>query len=194
MTNIDLIKSFNQGPTGNCVSIAIIKAAIEIFALDNVFFRTPNSVDQGFSFLMKDGFEEQVTQQELDVAIAGSRFELQENQTVLNYANICFAAMAKRAMIEGNDDMTNLTYQQAIDTLNNGEYYLHGPNWLGLRHNFRYVGRKFVRNNPGCVGASRYHCFYVSYGWKDEYGNPDKIGLFENHLAHWFRITKEQVF
>ena len=194
MTNREIITSFKQGGTGNCVTIAIIKAGIEIFGLYNIFHYQKNNEGDGFSFMMRDGIENTVTSEELDLARQGSKFTVLNNQEIFDYANICFAAMAKRAMIEGNDDMENPSYQQAIGTLNNGEYYLHGPNWIGLRHNYRYIGRKYARNNPGCVGASKHHCFYVSNGLEDNYGRVDHIGLFERRFVHWFRITKEQAF
>lgn len=192
MTNIEIIQSFRQGGTGNCVSIAIIKAGIEILGLNKIFHHQEK--DGGFEFMMRDGFEGKVSEEEWSKAKAGSRFIPLQNEEVYNYANTCFAAMAKRAMIEGNDDIPNPTYDQAIETLNDGEYYLHGTNWLGLRHNYRNVGRKYARNNPGCVGASKKHCFYVSNGFEDEYGNPDRIGFMDRPFAHWYRITAEQAF
>lgn len=194
MTNREIIKAFKQGGTGNCVSIAIIKAGIEIFGMYNIFDYNKNSGDEGFSFMMQDGFEAGVSDDELQLAKQGSKFILLEKQEVFDYANICFAAMAKRAMIEGNDDQHNPTYEGAIKTLNNGEYYLHGPNWIGLRHNIRYIGRKYARNNPGCVGASKYHCFFVSRGVEVKYGRPDNVGFLERRFVHWFRLTKDQVF
>lgn len=194
MTHIEIIESFRQGGTGNCVSIAVIKAGIEIFGMYNIFRYTRNSSDEGFNFLMRDGFEAEVSQQELQMARSGSQFINLNNLEVYNYANICFAAMAKRAMIEGNDDIPNPNYLQAVATLNDGEYYLHGPSWIGLRHNIRYIGRKFARNNPGCVGASKFHCFYVSNGIEDKYGRPDNVGFLDRRFVHWFRLTIDQVF
>jgi hypothetical protein len=189
----DIIKSFRQGGTGNCVTIAIIKAGIEVFGVNNIFTIHQNTDDEGFAFMMRDGFEAKVSAIEVQKAKTGSRFIMLGNQEVFNYANICFAAMAKRAMIEGNDDTVDPTYEQAIDTLNDGEYYLHGPNWIGLRHHFKYIGRKYSMMNPGCVGASRAHCFYVSNGWEDSYGTPNHLNLLERRFAHWFRITAETV-
>lgn len=193
MNYMDIIRSFRQGGTGNCVTIAVIKAGIEIFGLNNIFNHSKNANDDGFKFIMRDGFEAEVSSDEMQLAKNGSRFMVLQSQEIFDYANICFAAMAKRAMIEGNDDINNPTYEQAIETLNNGEYYLHGPNWMGLRHNFKYIGRKYATMNGGCVGASKAHCFYVSHGYEDKYGSPNYLGFFERRFAHWFRITKETI-
>lgn len=193
MKNTELIKAFKQGKTGNCVSIAVIKAAIEIFGLGNVF-HFENNPDGGFSYLMKDGFSESVSKEELEIAIENSFFVSLESEEIYNYANVCFAAMAKRAFVEGNDNKNDLTYIEAIETLNDGEYYLHGAHWLGLKHNYRNIGRKYTKNNPGCVGASKAHCFYVSYGIADNYGVVDKVSFFERRFVRWYRITDQQHF
>src|SRR5688572_24612224 len=123
MTNKEIILSFKQGGTGNCVTIAIIKAGTEIFGLNNIFSLKKNATDEGFKFMMRDGFEGEVSDNELQAAKQGSRFILLKNKDLFDYGNICFAAMAKRAMIEGNDEIENPTYQQAIETLNDGEFY-----------------------------------------------------------------------
>lgn len=102
---------------------------------------------------MRDGFEGDISIEELEKAKTGSKFQLLQSIEVFEYAVKRFAVMAKRAMIEGNDDIEQPTYDQAIETLNDGENYLLGPNWLGLGHNYRNIGRRYARNNPGCVGA-----------------------------------------
>lgn len=193
MTNLEIIRSFRQGGTGNCVSIAIIKAGIEIFGLNQIFHSQLE--DSGnYNFMLRDGFQSTISPQEYEQAVSGSMFQELANKEIYDYAVLCYAVMAKRAMIEGNDQQDNLTYQQAIATLNNGENYLQGPYWLGLRHNYRNIGRRYARTNPGCVGASRAHCFYVSYGMEDQYGVPDHIGLLERNFVHWYRLTTEQIF
>lgn len=68
MTNREIIQSFKQGGTGNCVSIANIKAALEIFGLYNIFNLEKNPFDNGFELLMRYGFEAEVKEQELLMA------------------------------------------------------------------------------------------------------------------------------
>jgi hypothetical protein len=193
MDNIQIIKSFKQGGTGNCVCIAIIKAGIEIFGLNNIFHHRKES-DGTHSITMRDGFELSVTAEEYEKAKIGSKFLLLENEEVYSYAILCFAAMAKRALTEGDEGVGYQDFDGSISAMNDGQNYYKGPYWLGLRHNYRNIGRKYAKINPGCVGASRVHCFYVSYGIEDSYGQPDKIGLFERNFANWYRITPEQYF
>ena len=194
MNTKEIITAFRQGGTGNCVSIAVIKAGIEIFGLDKIFHAVLQE-DNTFSITMRDGFQLKLTQLELAMAKEGSRFIVKANQEVFNYANFCFAAMAKRAQIEENDDLPReMTFVQAIDTLNDGEYYMEGPGWLGLRHHCRAIGRKYIFHYPGVIGASRAHCFFASYGIEDDHGNYDFIKGLERRFCKWFRISPEQVY
>ncbi len=44
---------------------------------------------------MRVGFEVEVSDEELQKAKQGSKFIMLANQEIFNYANICFAALAK---------------------------------------------------------------------------------------------------
>jgi len=192
MENRKLIKAFKQGGTGNCVSIAIIKASIEIFGISNVF--------QSFwkndtcHVIMRDGVELSFTKEEHKQATESSRFILLENEAVFNFANLAFTAMVKRAQMEGNDGQENMSFSQAIDSLNKGESYLEGPHWLGIRQHMRCIGRRYIWQYKGVIGASKKHCFYVSRGLEDNYGKVDKINLLERNFCKWFRIDEKAIF
>ncbi len=191
MTNIELIKAFKQGGTGNCVSIAIIKAGIEIFGLNTVF--QSNWVGDICNVIMRDGYELEFSKEEFESCYQLSKFIELENKDVYNYAVLCFAAMVKRAQLEENDNISNLTFNEAAETLNKGEYYLEGPHWLGLRHHIRSIGRKYIWQYKGVIGASRKHCFFASRGIEDNYGSVDKIGVLEKHFCKWFRVTTKSI-
>ncbi len=194
MTTSEIIKSFRQGGTGNCVSIAVIKAGIQIFGINKVV-HFEESTDGKYAFIMKDGFEGILSESELEEAKVGSKFLPLENDKVLDYANLCFASMAKRALMEEHEGATNMT--QAIQSLNNGEYYYLGADWLGLRHYKRAIGLKYVWDNLGVVGASRKHCFFCSEGIVDDYGAPNRISLFERikyRFFNYYRIAQTPVY
>jgi hypothetical protein len=190
MNTKEIIKSFKQGGIGNCVSIAIIKASIQIFGLNKVF--NHQWVDGNCKVLMRDGFELSFTQDEMDTAKIGSEFVNIENSDFFDYAVLCFTAMAKRAQKEENDDVANMTFERAIETLNDGEWYTHGADWLGLRYNTLNIKRKYIWQYKGVVGASRKHCFFCSEGVEDNYGKVDYVNRFEKRFCKWFRVTKEQ--
>ncbi len=194
MTTTEIIKSFRQGGTGNCVSIAVIKASIQVFGIDKVVHFERSTAEE-YSFIMKDGFEGTLSNFELEVAKNGSKFLILENEQVLNYANLCFASMAKRALIDEHEGATTMT--QAVDSLNNGEYYYLGADWLGLRHHKRAMGLKYVWDNAGVVGASRKHCFFCSEGIVDDYGAPNRISIIERikyKFFNYYRIAQDPIY
>ncbi|KXX71398.1 hypothetical protein [Flammeovirga sp. SJP92] len=187
METKELIKAFKQGGTGNCVSIAIIKAGIQIFGIDKIFHHTWD--DDLCEVTMRDEFELSFSKKELELATTGSKFILGENKEVFDYANLCFAAMAKRAQIEENDDINNPSYEDAIKSLNDGEWYTHGADWLGLRYNIQNIPRRQIWQFKGVVGASRKHCFFASEGIEDNYGKIDYIRGLERRACKWFRVV-----
>lgn len=194
MTSKEIITSFRQGGTGNCVSIAVIKAGIQVFGLGKVVFFIPSN-DDGYTFKMRDGFEGMLTSSEISEAKAGSKFLILNNEQVFNYANLCFAAMAKRALEDRNEDAS--TFQEAIASLNNGEYFYYGADWIGLRHHKRALGLKYIWSNKGVVGASAKHCFFCSEGLVDDYGIPNPINWLERikyKFFHYYRIAPDPVY
>ncbi|WP_430412849.1 hypothetical protein [Kordia sp.] len=188
METVDIIKSFKQGGEGNCVSIAIIKAGIQVFGINKIFIHQWEG--DNCKILMKDDYTLNITKEELALAIEGSKFIVLNNQEIFEYANLCFAAMAKRAQTEENDDTPNMTYAEAIETLNDGEWYTHGADWLGLRYNVKNIKRRGIWRYKGVVGASRKHCFFASEGKEDQYGTVDTIGVFERRFCKWFRVIE----
>jgi hypothetical protein len=194
MTSKEIIKSYRQGGTGNCVSIAVIKASIQVFGLDKVVY-FQKTTNEGYSFTMRDGFESSITKQEVELAIKGSNFICKVNKDIFNYSNLCFAAMAKRALDDKHEG--SKTYKGAIESLNNGEYYYLGADWLGLRHHKRAIGLRFIWNNIGVVGASPKHCFFCSEGIVDKYGTPDPINWLEKikyAFFSYYRIASESAY
>ena len=72
MTTSEIIKSFRQGGTGNCVSIAVIKAGIQVFGLDKVVY-FEHTTNEENSFTMRDGFEGVLTKSEILEANSSSK-------------------------------------------------------------------------------------------------------------------------
>ena len=139
---------------------------------------------------MRDGYELQFSREEFNNASSQSRFREPENQEVMDYANLCFTAMAKRAQLEENDNYPNMNFSVALLTLNNGESYLEGVHWIGLRQNVRSIGLNYVWQHKGLIGASRGHSFYASQGNIDNYGTVKKLNSEEYKFCKWFRITE----
>lgn len=188
----NLITAFKQGGTGNCVSIAILKASIEIFGPDKVVVYSKS--ENGYNITMRDGYQLHLSNSELDLAKINSFLLEGTDKNIFEYANFLFGTMAKRAQEENNDGNMNMTYQQAIESLNDAEHYLEGPHWLGLRHHIRHIGRKFCWQYPGVVRASKSHCAFISFGVEDNYGTPDEVSWIESRFFKFYRIANEPIY
>lgn len=194
-----IIRAFRQLGEGNCVSIAIIKAGIDAFGVGRVFDRVER--EGGYYVVLRDGFDLSLTPEE--VATAGSRNGFRQlrdddaSSEIFRYAQLAFAVMAKRAQLDGNDNHPpgSMTYEQAIDALNDGEHYSEGPRWIGLQHYVRPIGARFRFRYNACVAASPKHCFYISHGYEDQYGTPDLVGWLERwKVRHLYRLADEAVY
>lgn len=170
----DLIKSFKQGKRGNCVSIAVIKAAIGTYGLDGVFKNVDITDEGNYQIEMKDSFKLTLRKHEINKAAKYSRFLKGESEDIREKAYFYFAAMAKRVLVEGKIDVFSArnTLRNALRSLNNGENYLEGVEWLGLLNNYKKVSKTEINNYKHIIGVSAKHCYYISEGFIDNYGKP----------------------
>ena len=99
--------------------------------------------------------------------------------------------MVKRAQEEENDEWKDMSFESAARTLNNGEDYLEGSHWIGLRQNVRSIGRRYIWQHKGVFGASKEHCFFASQGYEDNYGVADQIDFDNRKYSKWFRFASE---
>ncbi len=173
----EVIQSFKQGKRGNCVSIAVIKAAIDQYGLYDVFKGIIKDQDK-YMITMKDGFETVLRDHEIEKASRYSKFIKGSDDQILSQAHFYFAAMAKRVYVEGEIDvfLGKHTLRGALRSLNNGENYLEGIKWLGLTNHFRVIQKSELQNHKNVIAASKEHCFFIENGeYIDNYGTPMKI-------------------
>lgn len=159
---------FKQGGTGNCVSVAAIKAAMTKFGPDQVFKHMARA-GNGYDITMRDGVKVRVSDAELALARQQSRIS-GRNPELVSKANLMYAAMAKRAQRDGNDGLKNMSFQRACQSLNDGESYLEGPRWLGLKDHVRKIKPDDMDRYSAVVAASNRHAVFASGGYVDHYG------------------------
>lgn len=164
-----LFTAFKQGGTGNCVSVAAIKAAMAKFGPDGVFKSVVRN-GQGYDVTMRDGVKVRVSDAELSTASRLSRFS-GKNPAVLGKANLLYAAMANRAQLQGNDGRKNMSFERACQSLNDGESYLEGAKWLGLKNHMKKINPRDMDRYDAVVAASSRHAVYASGGYVDHYGS-----------------------
>lgn len=163
----DIINSFGQGRQGNCASIATIKGAMEKYG-KNVFNKVEQTADGGYKIQMKDGKTVSLTPQELQIAKQKADFKGQRGEDQ-QFAELAYAAMAKRAQQEGHEGARN--FSQACDTLNNGEDPIYTAKLLGLKNHIIRVNPAMAATGNGVVAWSRKHAVFQKGGALDRYGS-----------------------
>jgi len=150
------INAWRQSSEGNCSSVACIKAAIDRY--DNKVFDAVAQNGDGYQVRMQDGQTVNVSGQEMSMARAASRFR-SNNPEALAYANLCYAAMAKRALGEGHEGARS--YGQALAALNNGENPWDTVRFLGLKDKTIQVDPRTLNGQDSVVAWSGRHAIFV---------------------------------
>ncbi len=202
-TNIELIKSFAQGEVnlpppvgavGNCASIALIKASIEIFGLDNVFQKEV-SVDT-YQITFKNNSKVSFTEKELERSNEVAGFVLNTKEpdklelytSIRDYSQIALCAMVKRVMEIGEAGEGKGDFEKALRALNDGANTPTLPEKLGLED--YCFGKKWYRdaNGKGLFGWLKGHTVFISQGVRDNRGKvasdvlkyPKRMQIVEN--------------
>lgn len=181
----DIIQSFKQGKRGNCVSIAVIKSAMHLYGIDNIFISKETNAQGNIEIEMRDGYKTVVRKHELVKGSKYSRFNKGNNEDIREMAFLYYTAMAKRVLTEGEIDafLGRQTLRGALRSLHNGENYMEGIKWLGLVNNFEEIPIEEIKSHENLIGASNAHCYFISNGIVDNYGNPFDIDALNNNNA-----------
>lgn len=194
MTHIDLIKSFKQtkvnlpsaSSLGNCASIALIKAAIEVFGVGNVFQHTIEG--EVHHVVLKDNTELSFTKAELERSNSVIGFKLNEDEpdklelykSIWEYAQLCMVVMTKRVMQIGEAGKGKGDFEAALLALNDGANTPSLPKRLGLQNYFTSPGL-LKRKHRAMMGWLKGHTVYMSKKYYDKYGTPTKIKKFNRY-------------
>lgn len=153
---------FSQGPDGNCVTVSAIKGAMMKFGQKPTdVFSEVKETENGYHVKMRDGFELDLSKDELKYAAAYAQFK-GDNPSMMTDANFMFAASAKRAQMEGNglDDNPNTarrSFGHAMQSLNNGEMPHEALDRLGLKNHYRQSSSgELARGVLGVVAYNRH--------------------------------------
>ncbi len=196
MTGKEILAGWRQGSTGNCVTIAAIKAAQTRFGPELTHADDPNrgifkaatrTDAGGLNITMRDGYEVKLTPQELATATRTSQFR-GSNADLLTNANELYAAAGKRAQMAGNDGYgpNKMTYERALRSLNDGENtgdIMEQVGRLGLSEYAKKVARSDLKNYAAGLSNGSGHAYFVTDGTRDYYGSPGNLG----GGGHWSR-------
>ncbi|AJR04936.1 hypothetical protein [Siansivirga zeaxanthinifaciens] len=178
-----IFNAFKQGNVnegGNCVSIALIKAAYSKYGHKDIFKNVIKN-DSIFKVTMRDDSLVTFSQSELELIASRANFKLKDSTEFSirfkEYAEFCYAAMCKKNQIlEGYQ-----TLDSAITDLNNG---------YPTKYSYKLLGLKFKKIKPHrakrinklkhLVVYNTYHAVYASNGYYDECWNESGVEKIKN--------------
>lgn len=183
-----IMTAFRQHGFGNCTSIGVVKAAIEVYGMDEqngVFAVAPDPC--GKIVTLRDGTVVRLLSAELDTAIQLCGFQTlnagdAEKAAVTAYAQLCFAVICKRKQMMEK----YATFREAVDDVNDGESAFEAPEFLGLQAKVVRISYDDVFGCGGVVAHSPRHTVYVSHGHFDDYGAANKLDA----IWEWARFAR----
>ena len=180
----DQLKSWRQTNEGNCASVACIKAAVDRF--DDKVFKSVNKTEdgKGYDIQMRDGYKLNLSQSELNTATNSSRFRKisgdngltdTQKQSGLDFANLAYAAMAKRAANERFKGVRS--FKGALNDFENGYYPPSSAKLLGLEDYVQNVNSKDLGNQDSVTAWNGRHAIFVDRDangkhFEDNWGKP----------------------
>lgn len=167
----NLVGDWAQTQEGNCSAVAMIKAGMDRHG--NNLFDSVTPQGDGVRVRMKDGMDVTLSGQELAQARMAANFSGPQS-AVKTYAEVAYAAMAKRAQMEGHEGAQS--FGQALFTLANGDDPFDSARFLGLQNNIRQVDPRTLNGQDSVVGWNGRHALFVdktAFGHvADRYGQP----------------------
>lgn len=172
-----LFKSFKQGERTNCASIALIKASLEVFGINNLFLITSSSGDT-IKVTLKDNSKVVITAENLKSAEISAGFVLIEDnpqsREIMRYSILTYAIMARYKM---DLEKRHKTYQEALEELEYGAFAGDVYKYLGYKRGNQVVRHKrFTGGNLcGLIAWSPAHAVYACNGYMDYYGRKKPL-------------------
>lgn len=172
-----IFESFKQGERTNCSSIAFIKAALNIYGLDNLF-TAEKTADSLHYITLKNHASFQLKKEELEKAQFSAGFVFiktnEESKRIKDYAILTYAVMAKYKQIIDRAS----TFDKALEDLEDGEVYT--PTiykYLGFEKDKQILPLKRLSGSEYCgvVAWSTAHAVFVCEEYMDYYGNKKNI-------------------
>lgn len=183
-----LFTCFKQGERPNCASIALIKASLNVYGLDNLF--KIESIDSGSSKVtLKNDDTFSLTTDEISKAGKSADFTLindnEENRKIVQYAILAYAVMAKYKQIIDKES----NFENALYNLESGAYSPMIYQYLGFKKNkqIKTLRRLSGGTYQGLVAWSSAHAVFACEGYMDYHGT--KTPLWFKYSGR-FRVIK----
>ncbi|MFD2785524.1 hypothetical protein [Hymenobacter rubripertinctus] len=171
-----LFNSFRQGERTNCASIALIKASLEVYGLNNLFTINSDNTDT-IKITLKDKSQVILPKSELALADTSAGFKIIQNnqysRDIVKYALLTYAVMAKHKQ----DKEKYTTYKEALDDLEYGAFAGDVCKYLGFKKGKQFVQHKRFTGGKLCglIAWSPAHAVYACDGYMDYHGTKKPL-------------------
>jgi thiol-disulfide isomerase/thioredoxin len=194
------IHAWKQGGTGNCASIACIKAATDAYGKEGVFDGVTKREDGGFDLKLQDGRSVSLTAKELETAKRYSQFHELGKGTDLEHAQLTYGAMAKNKQ----ELMGYRSFESALSSLNDGENPRDAARWLGIpKDRIQELTSKGVAGQDSIVAWNNRHAVFVDralgqggkeshqydlYGRAMDYGSGSRLETRRGRFGRTYQV------
>lgn len=172
-----MVNCFKQGDRDNAAAISLIKASIAAFEVGHVF-EEQMTANGSIDVKLKNGKQFQVGYLEMQEATKAADLRIKDcnDSNALNYANKCYAIMAKiRQLQNGGDYASALKYLDGEVEVQ--EIYL----LLGLEKNIKkFKNGAYVENRCAMVVWRGKDVVYSCNGIMDRKGKQINMSVFYN--------------
>ncbi len=179
-----IFSTFRQGERGNCASVALIKAAMNVYGIGNVF-QEERIADTLWRITTKNNSQYYLSSRELRMAATSADFRLEDSNELelYRYAVRCYAVMGKvREDLDQSEDIKN--YADALEALEAGAYTPTVFRYLGLENKINAMYKwESTANKCGVVAWRSKHAVFACYGYMDNHG--DKEGLSARYYGRF---------
>jgi hypothetical protein len=186
-----LFNTFKQGSMqgeGNSASVAVIKASIGTFGVNNVFrYQTTDNVAAKYIIRLRN--EETITIRfdELKQAAAASAFSEKSTDLlsadIRKYAQLCFATMAKKLQLQN----PRYNFTTAISDINDGFELADAAALLGLKlKSLKPCTVDNLSHYNHIIVCNPYHVAYANTGYYDELKSQAGVATLDDFRQNHF--------
>ncbi len=180
----NLFSGAYQGQEGNCGAISACKAMIAQFGPAGVFKNIQRDSAGNYDVTLKDGTPVKVTQAQYRQSAAGAQLQGQDPK-LLGFMNLMLAVNNVQAMKQHNDGISGKSFDEAIKSINNGEWAKETFDRLGYKNLVERVSpSELARGRPGTLDNSA-HSLAVIGGSEDRWGTRLRNARTDPNLIAW---------
>jgi len=184
-------KCIEDNVPGNCVAIALIKAALAEFKTVANIYKSYTVQNGIISIEFADGFKVTINQEEIDIVKNLAGIQHAANSVYYDSAVIIYASICKRVLLDNNIFIKKRSciknFANAVEYINWGYPTVNAYGLLGLKQQFLDIRK--LSAEPNAIIWCTAHAAYCTYGNQDLLGQP--IVLHNKRMRNLKRFDRK---